>query len=41
MASPWQKEMRRAAGKGEFSDWNAAYAGYRSAVDWPTVHFGS
>ena len=39
MARPGQKEIWRAAGRGEPTDWDMAYQGYRSAVDWPTVHF--
>ncbi|MDK1373581.1 MULTISPECIES: sulfotransferase family protein [unclassified Sinorhizobium] len=37
--SPEQKALWRAAGKGQLPDWDEAYAGYRSAVDWPTAHF--
>ena len=37
--SPEQKALWRAAGKGHLPNWDAAYAGYRSAVDWPTAHF--
>lgn len=39
MGNPEQKALWRAAGKGELPDWDTAYAGYRSAVDWPTAHF--
>lgn len=39
MANPEQIPLWRAAGRGEFSDWDVAYEGYRSAVDWPTAHF--
>lgn len=38
-ASPEQKAAWRAAGDGRLPDWDAVYAGYRSAVDWPTAHF--
>lgn len=38
-ASAEQKALWRAAGQGQFPNWDAAYAGYRSAVDWPTAHF--
>lgn len=34
-----QKAFWRAAGRGEAVDWEQGYAGYRSAVDWPTAHF--
>lgn len=34
-----QKELWRAAGQGQLPNWDLAYAGYRSAVDWPTAHF--
>ncbi|THK36370.1 sulfotransferase family protein [Ensifer sp. MPMI2T] len=37
--SPEQKALWRAAGNGELPDWDKVYAGYRSAVDWPTAHF--
>lgn len=39
IANSEQKALWRAAGKGILPDWDAAYAGYRSAVDWPTAHF--
>jgi hypothetical protein len=38
-ANPEQKALWRAAGKGHIPSWDAAYAGYRSAVDWPTAYF--
>jgi hypothetical protein len=38
-ASPEQKALWRAAGEGRAPNWDRAYAGYRSAVDWPTAHF--
>lgn len=38
-ASTEQKALWRAAGKGQLPDWDVAYAGYRSAVDWPTAHY--
>lgn len=37
--SPEQKAQWRAAGRGELPDWDVAYTGYNSAVDWPTAHF--
>src|SRR3569623_3410022 len=39
MANPEQKAAFRAAGRGETVDWDAVYAGYKSAVDWPTAYF--
>ena len=39
MASPQQKAWFRAAGRGEPVDWDEVYAGYKSAVDWPTAYF--
>ncbi|MER8994924.1 sulfotransferase family protein [Mesorhizobium sp. M0678] len=38
-ANPEQKALWRAAGQGQLPTWDAAYAGYLSAVDWPTAHF--
>lgn len=34
-----QKAFFRAAGSGEPVDWDAVYADYKSAVDWPTAYF--
>jgi hypothetical protein len=34
-----QKAWFRAAGRGEKVDWDDVYAGFNSAVDWPTCHF--
>ena len=39
MRSEQQKAWFRAAGRGEPVDWDQVYAGYNSAVDWPTAHF--
>ena len=39
MASPQQKAWFRAGGRGEKLDWDEFYAGYNSAVDWPTAYF--
>jgi sulfotransferase family protein len=39
MKSEQQKAWFRAAGKGEPVDWDEVYAGYNSAVDWPTAYF--
>ena len=38
-ANPVQRALWRAAGRGETIDWDAAYEGYASAVDWPTAYF--
>ncbi|MER9704179.1 sulfotransferase family protein [Mesorhizobium sp. M0204] len=37
-ANPEQKTLWRAAGQGQLPTWDAAYARYLSAVDWPTAH---
>jgi hypothetical protein len=34
-----QSRMWRAVARGESPGWEALYAGYRSAVDWPTAHY--
>ena len=34
-----QTQMWRAHVRGEAPGWDALYAGYRSAVDWPTAHY--
>jgi hypothetical protein len=39
IASREQMELFRAGGRGEPIDWDIAYAGYKSAVDWPTAYF--
>jgi hypothetical protein len=39
MRSDQQKAFFRAAGRGEPVDWDEAYAGFVSAVDWPTAFF--
>jgi hypothetical protein len=39
ISNPEQKAIWRAAAGGEPIDWDHAYAGYRSAVDWPTAHY--
>ena len=39
MANPGQTALWRAAARGEVPDWDAAFAGYRSAVDWPAANF--
>ncbi|MEQ1770166.1 MAG: sulfotransferase family protein [Devosia sp.] len=37
--SDQQKAWFRAAGRGEPVNWDEVYAGYKSAVDWPTAYF--
>lgn len=37
--SEQQKAWFRAAGRGEPVNWDEVYAGYKSAVDWPTAYF--
>jgi len=39
LGSEEQTQFWRAAARRETTDWDRGYAGYRSAVDWPTVHF--
>ena len=39
LADPGQLEIWRAIARGDPSDWEAAFAGYRSAVDWPSAFF--
>ena len=39
MARPEQKALWRAAARGEVVDWDAAFAGYGSALDWPAAYF--
>jgi hypothetical protein len=39
IASPEQTALWRAAARGEPIDWEVAYAGYKSAVDWPTAYY--
>lgn len=39
LASPAQLAMWRAAADGSLPDWETAYDGYKSAVDWPTSYF--
>ncbi len=39
LANPSQMALWRAAARGEGVDWDAAFAGYRSAVDWPAAYF--
>lgn len=39
MADPAQVALWRQAAAGHLPDWDAAFAGYGSAVDWPSAHF--
>lgn len=39
LANPAQQALWRAAAQGQLPDWDEAYAGYQSAVDWPTAHY--
>ena len=39
MSNPTQVPLWQAAIAGEAVDWDAAFAGYNSAVDWPAAHF--
>lgn len=37
--NPAQVDLWRAAARGEMNDWDTAFSGYRSAVDWPAAFF--
>jgi hypothetical protein len=37
--NPQQTALWRAAAQGALPDWDEAFAGYRSAVDWPSAYF--
>lgn len=39
LASPGQLQLWLAVANGETVDWNEVFAGYRSAVDWPSAHY--
>ncbi len=39
MANPGQTALWRAAARGEVADWDEAFAGYASALDWPAAYF--
>ena len=39
MSNPAQLALWRAAARGELPDWDEAFAGYHSAVDWPSAYF--
>ncbi len=39
LAKPAQIALWRAAARGRMPDWDEAFAGYRSAVDWPAAFF--
>ncbi len=39
LANPEQVALWRAAARGDLPDWDEAFAGYGSAVDWPAAYF--
>ena len=39
LSNPVQVALWRAAARGDLPDWDAAFAGYCSAVDWPSAYF--
>ena len=39
LGNPEQTALWRAAAQGDLPGWDEAFAGYRSAVDWPTAYF--
>lgn len=39
LSNPGQLALWRAIARGDPPDWNAAFAGYRSAIDWPSAFF--
>ncbi|OHV86505.1 sulfotransferase family protein [Mesorhizobium sp. ORS 3428] len=39
MAHEEQKRLWRALAKGDAPDWDRLFAGYKSCVDWPSVHY--
>ena len=39
LAKPAQLALWRSVSRGDKPDWNAAFAGYRCAVDWPSAFF--
>jgi Sulfotransferase domain len=39
LSNPRQTDLWRAAARGDLPDWDEAFAGYRSAVDWPSAYF--
>lgn len=39
LADPSQMALWRGLARGEVPDWDAAFAGYASAVDWPAAYF--
>jgi len=39
VADPDQVALWRAAARGELPDWDRAFAGYKSATDWPAAYF--
>jgi hypothetical protein len=39
ISNPEQLALWRAAAAGDLPDWDKAYVGFRSAVDWPTAYY--
>jgi hypothetical protein len=39
LGDPEQVALWRRAARGDLPDWDAAYSGFNSAVDWPTAHY--
>jgi hypothetical protein len=39
LSNPRQLDIWRAAAQGDLPDWDEAFAGYRSTVDWPSAYF--
>lgn len=39
IANPAQRTVWRSIARGDAADWNEAFAGYRSATDWPSAFF--
>ena len=39
LANPEQVALWRSAAQGDLPDWEDAFAGYSSAVDWPAAYF--
>jgi Sulfotransferase domain len=39
MADPAQRDLWRAAARGNLPDWNAAFAGFGCCIDWPSAFF--
>ena len=39
LSDPVQRDLWRAAARGTLPNWDTAFAGYRSAIDWPSAHY--